>query len=414
MIDKDLVIIGGGAAGLASAISAFDNGIKDILIIERDDHLGGILHQCIHNGFGLTTFKEELTGPEYAQRYIDQIKEKQIKYVLNSQVISLKSDKVVTYSNEEEGVVEVKAKAIILATGSYERGAGAINLPGSRVAGILTAGTVQKYINLKGYLVGKRAVIVGSGDIGLIMARRLTLEGVKVLCVSEIMPYSNGLNRNIVQCLNDFNIPLKTSMTVTNVIGKKRVEKIVLSKIDENKNPIPGTEEVYDADLLVLSVGLIPYTTLLDDLNIHYGRSRGAVVNDSFETEIPGLFCCGNCLHIHDLVDYVSLEGNVAGKSAAKYILGNSENKTSINVVNGDLVNYVVPNKINIKNDEDVSLKFRVSKPLKECYIVISGDNKVIKKIKMPSIVPSIMQNVTISKESLSNVKEVKVGILYE
>ena len=413
MIKKELVIIGGGAAGLASAISAFDNGVKDILVIERDDHLGGILHQCIHNGFGLTRFKEELTGPEYANRFIEELKKRNINFVLNSQVISLTKDKIVTYSNATDGVVEVEAKAVILATGSYERTAGAIALNGDRVAGIMTAGTAQRYVNIHGYMVGKRVVILGSGDIGLIMARRLTLEGAKVLCVAEIMPYSNGLNRNIVQCLNDFDIPLKLSTTVKEVKGRNRVEKVVLAKVDENKKVIPGTEEEFDADTLVLSVGLIPYTTLLDNLPIHYGRNKGAIVNQNLETEIPGLFVCGNCLHVHDLVDFVSNEGDIAGKNAANYIKGNSGSTDYINVVAGANVGYVVPNTINLLEKDTTSIKFRVTHPLGMCKVVISQNDKFIKSIPKINMLPSIMENIALDI-SLLNKEDLKVEVIYE
>ena len=319
MIKKQLVIIGGGAGGLAAAISAYDNGVKDILLLEREDHLGGILDQCIHNGFGLTTFKEELTGPEYADRFIKELKKRNIEYKLLTQVSKITKNKEVFYSNSGEGFFKVQADAIVLATGSYERTPGAIMVPGDRVAGIMTAGTAQKILNTTGQLVGKKIVILGSGDIGLIMARRLTLEGAKVICVAELMPFSNGLNRNIVQCLQDFNIPLYLSTTVSNVVGKNRVEKVELSSVDENLRIIPGTAREIECDCLILSVGLLPQTTLLEEMGgVKFERNRGPSVDNNFELQVPGFFTCGNCLHVHDLVDFVSQEGTAAGKSAAE------------------------------------------------------------------------------------------------
>jgi len=413
MISKDLVVIGGGAAGLAAAISAYENGVSDILLLDGDDHLGGILNQCIHNGFGLTKFKEELTGPEYANRYIIKLKKYGIEFKLNSQVVNLSKEKIIKYTNSIDGVVEVKAKAIIVATGSYERSPGAVALPGSRVSGIMTAGMAQKFLNINGYMVGKKVIILGSGDIGLIMARRLTLEGAKVICVAEVMPYSNGLNRNIVQCLNDFNIPLKLSTTVSRVEGKKRVERVVLVKVDENKNPIEGTEEIYNVDSLVCSVGLIPYVTLLDNLGLSIGGGRGAVVDENLQTEIPGLFSCGNCLHIHDLVDYVSLEGETAGKASALFIKDSLTREENIQVEPGNLVSYVVPNYICSK-ESSYQIKFRVRKPIGKCKLVITSDNKIIKTLSFPSLVPSIMQNITVEGDIISGSHFLKVGIQYE
>ena len=411
MIERDLVIIGGGAAGMSAAISAFDNGIKDILILEREDHLGGILHQCIHNGFGLTKYKEELTGPEYAYRHIKEIKARNIEYKFESQVLKITKDKIVTYSNSIDGVVEIKAKAIILATGSYERTSGAIRLNGDRVSGILTAGTAQKYMNISGFITGKRVVILGSGDIGLIMARRLTLEGAKVLCVAEIMPYSNGLERNIVQCLKDFDIPLYLSTTVSNVIGKNRVEKVILSKVDESLNIIPNTEQEFDCDCLILSVGLIPQTSLLDNLSINYGRNKGAIVDDILETEIEGIFTCGNALHIHDLVDFVSEEGEIAGKGAAKYILENELDAKYIDVEALEGVSYVVPNRINLNHDDKVQIKFRVRKPHKEATLYIKNENDVILKRPLLGPVPSVMFNVSIDINKIKDAKKIMLEV---
>src|SRR5574344_3132119 len=322
MINKDLVIIGGGSAGMAAAVGAYDNGARDMLIIERSPFLGGILNQCIHNGFGLTEFKEELTGPEFAYRFIAQVKERKIPYVLDSTVTGITKDKVVTYTNEKEGVVQVKAKAIIMATGCYERSAGAIGIPGERPAGILTAGQAQLFLNEYGYLCGHRVFILGSGHIGLIMARRLTLEGAKVLGVAEIMPWSNGLNRNMVQCLYDFGIPLYLSHTVSKAVGKGRLERIEISEVDSHMQAIPGTEQSFNVDTLILSIGLIPNNDLLNSISCTMSRTRGAIVNEHFETDIDGIFSCGNVLHVHDLVDNVVAEAREAGKGAALYMQG--------------------------------------------------------------------------------------------
>ena len=337
MENRDLVIIGGGSAGMAAAIGAYNEGIKDILILEKGEFLGGILNQCIHNGFGLTEFKEELTGPEFASRFIEQVKEKGIEFKLHSFVTDISKDKVITYTSKEEGVVMVKAKAIVMAAGCYERNAGAIGIPGDRPAGVLTAGQAQLFLNEYGYMTGKKVFILGSGDIGLIMARRLTLEGAKVLGVAEICAWSNGLNRNMVQCLEDYGIPLYLSHTVSKVIGKGRLEKIVLSKVDEKMQPIPGTEKEFDVDTLILSIGLLPNNDLLNHIGIPTSRSRGSLVNDKLETCVPGIFSCGNVLHVHDLVDNVVEEAREAGKNAAIYLKGEEKKATSeIEVIAGD------------------------------------------------------------------------------
>lgn len=405
MKTKDLVIIGGGSAGMAAAVAAYDKGIRDILILERNEFLGGILNQCIHNGFGLTLFKEELTGPEFASRLIEQIKERKIEYKLHAYVTNISHDKVVTYSNAKEGVVELQAKAIVMAAGCYERNAGAIGIPGDRPAGILTAGQAQLFLNEYGYLVGKRVFILGSGDIGLIMARRLTLEGAKVLGVAEICAWSNGLNRNMVQCLYDYNIPLYLSHTVSKIVGKSRLEKVIISKVDERMQPIPGTEMEFDCDTLVLSIGLVPNNDLLNNAGAAKGRSRGALVNENFETTIDGIFSCGNVLHVHDLVDNVAMEATVAGRSAADYILGNlKRGDKKIAVQAGDGIGYVVPGEIDLSSASDaLEFKFRVRKPSKNVYIVYKFNGEVVKKVFKPVIIPSEMEIQKMPKSLLKN-----------
>jgi thioredoxin reductase len=405
MIKKDLVIIGGGSAGMAAAVGAYDAGVKDILIIERSPFLGGILNQCIHSGFGLTEFKEELTGPEFASRFMKQVADRKIPYVLDSTVTGLTKDKVVTYTNSKEGVVQVEAKAIVMATGCYERSAGAIGIPGERPAGILTAGQAQLFLNEYGYLCGHRVFILGSGDIGLIMARRLTLEGAKVLGVAEIMPWSNGLNRNMVQCLYDFGIPLYLSHTVSKVVGHSRLERIEISKVDEKMQAIPGTEMSFDVDTLILSIGLVPNNDLLNSIGVPTSRSRGAIVNENFETPLDGVFSCGNVLHVHDLVDNVVAEAREAGKSAAAYLLGKLPRaKKEIDVTPGDGVGYVVPSKLALDGEADHYLfKFRVRKPSKNVYIDYTVDGKVVKSVFKPIIIPSEMEIESVPKNLLEN-----------
>ena len=414
MIKRDLVIIGGGSAGMAAAIEAKKNGIDDILILEKDSVLGGILNQCIHNGFGLTEFKEELTGPEYLSRFADQVNELGIEYKLDSLVLNITKDKVVTYSNAVDGVVEIEAKAIIFATGCYERSSGAIQLSGDRVAGIITAGTAQKYLNIHGYLAGKRIVILGSGDIGLIMARRMTLEGAKVLCVSEIMPYSNGLNRNIAQCLNDYNIPLYLSRSVLRVEGKGRVEKVVLAAVDDKMKFIPGTEMEFECDTLLLSVGLIPYVSLLDNINVEMSSTRGAKVNDQLETNVPGIFACGNCLHVHDVVDFVTDEGRDAGRSAARYIKGEVSKKVKIKVNPGNGVGYVIPQFIETDLEHDVTFKFRVRRPINNVFVNFTSNGEVFHKVIKPVLIPSEMVMIKVSKDKLANIKGEEIEVSLE
>jgi thioredoxin reductase len=404
----DLVVIGSGAAGMAAAIEAKKNGVDDILILEKDERLGGILNQCIHNGFGLTEFKEELTGPEYLQRFVDVVKELGISYKLNSQVIELSKDKVVTYSNKEDGLVKLQAKAIIMATGCYERNAGAIMLPGDRCSGVITAGTAQRYLNINGLMVGKKVVILGSGDIGLIMARRLTLEGAKVLCVSELMPYSAGLNRNIQQCLIDFDIPLYLSRTVSKVIGKNgRLEKVILSAVDDKLQIIPGTEMEFECDTLILSVGLIPYISLLNNIDCPTSSTRGAIVNQYMETEIDGIFTAGNCLHVHDVVDFVSDEARLAGKSAALYLQNKIDNKVNrIAIKPGNGLSYVLPQFILEDSLEDVVIKFRVRRPIQDQIVWIKSGETVIMKVIKPVMIPSEMVMIKIPKDKLNGIKE--------
>ena len=402
MRNVDLLIIGGGSAGMAAAIQAKKEGVDNLLIVEKDENLGGILNQCIHNGFGLTEFKEELTGPEYLSRFVKQVEELDIPYETNTMVIDLTPDKIVTISNKENGVDKIKAKSIVMATGCYERGAGAIQIPGDRCAGVITAGTAQKYLNIHGLMVGKRVVILGSGDIGLIMARRLTLEGAKVICVSEIMPYSNGLNRNIAQCLNDYNIPLYLSRSVSKVIGKKRLEKVVLSAVDERMQFIPGTEMEIECDTLILSVGLIPYISLLNYINCPLSSTKGAKVNEYMETMIDGIFTCGNCLHVHDVVDFVTDEGRLAGHGAALYLQGQIPAGKKIKVVPGEGIGYVVPQEIDSDMKEDVTFKFRVRKPVKDVFLIIESNNNVIAKIVKPVLIPSEMVMVKFAKDKIS------------
>ena len=401
MINRRLVIIGGGSAGMAAAIKAYELGERDILIIEKNVYLGGILNQCIHNGFGLHEFKEELTGPEFMTRFSDKVKELNIDYRLESNVLSISNDKVVTYTNAKEGLVEVKAEAIILTTGCYERNAGAIQIPGDRPSGVYTAGQAQLYVNCYGYLVGKRVFILGSGDIGLIMARRMTLEGAKVLGVAELMPYSAGLNRNIVQCLKDYDIPLYLSHTVKQVIGDSHLEKVVIAKVDDKMQFIPESEIEFDCDCLLLSVGLLPNVDLFNKLPLSFSKTRGAKVTQAMESEIPGIFSAGNFLHVHDLVDYVVEEAREAAEGAVSYLHGELTRKGHVYDVNqGVGINYVVPQKLYIDDvKESCSFKFRVAKPMKDINIIITEGNNVIKKIFKPAIVPSEMEIVRLKKE---------------
>nr|WP_296155323.1 FAD-dependent oxidoreductase [uncultured Blautia sp.] len=412
----DIVIIGGGPAGLAAAVSAVKNGIRNVLILERDGELGGILNQCIHNGFGLHTFGEELTGPEYADRFIRQVKELDIPYKLNTMVMDISSERVVTAMNREEGLFEIKAGAVILAMGCRERPRGALNIPGYRPAGIFSAGTAQRLVNIEGYLPGREVVILGSGDIGLIMARRMTLEGAKVKVVAELMPYSGGLKRNIVQCLDDFCIPLKLSHTVVDIRGKERVEGVTLAKVDEKGKPIPGTEEEYSCDTLLLSVGLIPENELSRDMGVKLNPvTSGPSVNESLETSIEGVFACGNVLHVHDLVDFVSQEAETAGRNAARYIINQKENKDTaekrqeITIIAENGVRYTVPEKISpARMEEKLTIRFRVGSVFKNCYSSLYLNNDRILHKKRLIMAPGEMEQMVLTKEQLEKYSDLR------
>lgn len=402
-----VVIIGGGPAGLAAAKSAYENGAKSILIIERDKELGGILQQCIHNGFGLHKFKEELTGPEYAQKYIDMIKKLPIDIKLESMVLNITDKRVISMINPQDGYIEIEAGSIILAMGCRERTRGAINIPGDRPAGVFTAGAAQRFVNMEGYMVGKKVLILGSGDIGLIMARRMTLEGAKVEAVVELMPFSGGLTRNIVQCLEDFNIPLYLSHTVINIKGNKRVEGVTIAKVDENRKPIPGTEKTYDVDTLLLSVGLIPENELSRQMGTELDRrTSGTFVNSRMETSIPGVFACGNVVHVHDLVDFVSAEGERAGKNAAEYIQGLvGETICQLNITNGAGITYTVPQVINLcEAPQNIEVFMRVNGVYKDKRIVVKCGDKEIVGYSRKHLAPGEMEKIMIPSKFLNEI----------
>ena len=404
MREYDLIVIGGGPAGMAAAVAARNKGIESILIIERDNRLGGILNQCIHNGFGLKTFKEELTGPEYAYRYIRQVEELGIEYLLNTMVLDISKDKQVTVIGRYTGCETIKAKAVILAMGCRERPRGALGIPGFRPQGVYTAGTAQKLVNCEGAQIGKKVVILGSGDIGLIMARRMTLEGAKVKAVAELMPYSSGLKRNIVQCLDDFGIPLLLSHTVVDIKGKDKLEGVYIAKVDEHSTPIPGTEEYYSCDTLLLSCGLIPENELSSSAGVELSPlTNGPSVDESFETNIEGIYACGNVLHVHDLVDFVSEESARAGESAAGYIKGRKANPGApINVTTGNGVRYTVPSRIYRESvEEDMHLRFRVGNVYPSSKITVKCGEKLIAKKAARIFVPSEMIDIKLTRADL-------------
>lgn len=413
MMNYDIVIVGGGPAGLAAAASARKAGIEKILILERDDRLGGILNQCIHNGFGLHTFKEELTGPEYAQRFIDQVLEKKIEYKLHTMVMDISSDRVVTAMNHTDGMFRIQAGAVILAMGCRERPIGALATPGYRPAGIFSAGTAQRLVNMEGYMPGREVVILGSGDIGLIMARRMTLEGAKVKVVAEVMPYSGGLKRNIVQCLDDFGIPLKLSHTVVDVEGREHISAVTIAEVGPDRKPIPGTEERYTCDTLLLSVGLIPENELSRGAGVAISNiTNGPVVNESLETSIPGVFACGNVLHVHDLVDYVSEEAARAGENAAKFVSAGCRDMAEgedIQLIPADGVRYTVPSVINPgRMDRMVTVRFRVGAVYKNAAVSVYFNDERVMHNKKRIISPGEMEQVILLKDKITAFKDLK------
>ena len=410
MIQHDIVIIGGGPAGLAAAAAAKKSGAEDILILERDSVLGGILNQCIHNGFGLHTFKEELTGPEYAARYEEEVKKLEIPYRLNSMVLDINKDKEITVVSRSEGLELIKTKAIILAMGCRERPRGALNIPGYRPAGIYTAGTAQRLMNIEGHMVGKEVVILGSGDIGMIMARRMTLEGAHVQAVFELMPYPSGLPRNIVQCLDDYNIPLYLSHTVTEIHGRNRLTGVTISEVDANRRPIPGTEKEYKCDTLILSVGLIPENKLLEDAGIAIDpHTNGAFVDENLQTNVPGVFSAGNVLHVHDLVDFVSMESEALARHAAAYVEGKGIDPCTLDVKCGEGVGHTIPQKVSGKND--FSLSLRVRNHYRDCRIVVRQNGVEVAAKKMKKAIPAEMIQFKVSAAKLQEEGALEVSV---
>ena len=403
MKQVQLAIIGGGPAGLAAAIAAREKGVEDILIIERDKELGGILNQCIHAGFGLHTFGQELTGPEYAGRFIDRVQQMHIPYLLRTMVLDLSEDRVLTVTGPETGLIQIQAQAVILAMGCRERPRGALNIPGYRPAGIYSAGTAQRLVNMEGFMPGKNVVILGSGDIGLIMARRMTLEGAKVHAVAEVLPYSGGLKRNIVQCLEDFDIPLYLSTTVVDIHGRERLEGVTLARVDENRRPIPGTEQHIPCDTLLLSVGLLPENELSSAAGVRLsGVTGGPEVTDRLATSIPGVFACGNVLHVHDLVDFVSQEAQKAGENAALYLQGARAGSRSVRLEGKNGVRYTVPQSMDPENmDETVTVRFRVAQPYRDAALAAYADGVLLRRIPKRILTPGEMEQFPLRKVEL-------------
>ncbi|MGM9644061.1 MAG: NAD(P)/FAD-dependent oxidoreductase [Eubacteriales bacterium] len=410
MEHRHIVIIGGGPAGMSAAIAAREGGIEDILILERDSSLGGILQQCIHNGFGLHRFGEELSGPEYAWRYEKRVRELEIPFKLNTMVLDISPDKVITATSAQDGIYQIKADAIILAMGCRERPRGALNIPGDRPSGIYSAGMAQKLVNMKGYMPGREVVILGSGDIGLIMARRMTLEGAKVHAVCELMPYSGGLARNIEQCLNDFNIPLKLSHTVTKIHGRERLEGVTISKVDENRRPVEATEEYIKCDTLLLSVGLIPENELSRSAGLDLDRiTGGTTVDQDRQTDIDGIFSCGNVLHVHDLVDFVSEEAEIAGKAAAEYIKNGLNKDCNIPIKTDGKIRYTVPQKITEK--KDISVYFRVGNIYRNSKILVRDGERVVFSKKKEKLAPGEMECIKLTAEQIGNATELYFSV---